>query len=81
MAIGHAARPNRVKRRRYEFVGWEFKPNKQGHRRREATLREWRANESPDLSGCLAWVAGRSTAQPARRRRGQDLPGSARDER
>jgi hypothetical protein len=30
MAIGHAARPNRVKRRRYEFVGWEFKPNKQG---------------------------------------------------
>ena len=38
--IGHAAHARRVKRKRYELAGWEFKPDKQGIRRKRAILRE-----------------------------------------
>ena len=38
--IGHAARPRQVKHKRYELAGWEFKPDKQGVRRKRAILRE-----------------------------------------
>ena len=38
--IGRAARPTRKMRRRYEFAGWEFKPDKQGVRQKRAILRE-----------------------------------------
>jgi len=38
--IGRAARPTRKKRRRYEFAGWEFKPDRQGIRQKRAILRE-----------------------------------------
>jgi hypothetical protein len=38
--IGRAARPRPEKRRRYEFAGWEFKPDKQGVRQKRAILRE-----------------------------------------
>jgi hypothetical protein len=38
--IGRAARPAKIRRKRYEFAGWEFKPDKQGIRRRRAILRE-----------------------------------------
>jgi len=37
-----AAQPRQVKRRRYELAGWEFKPDKQGIRRKRAILRELR---------------------------------------
>jgi hypothetical protein len=39
-AIGRAARPKNIKPRRYEFAGWEFKPDKQGVRQKRAILRE-----------------------------------------
>jgi hypothetical protein len=39
-AIGRAARPRRIKRKRYEFAGWEFKPDKRGVRQKRAILRE-----------------------------------------
>ena len=39
-AIGRAARPRPMKRRRYEFAGWEFKPDKRGVRQKRAVLRE-----------------------------------------
>jgi hypothetical protein len=38
--IGQAARKKRIKRRRYEFAGWEFKPDKRGVRQKRALLRE-----------------------------------------
>jgi hypothetical protein len=38
--IGRAARPTRKRRRRYEFAGWEFKPDRQGIRQKRAILRE-----------------------------------------
>ena len=38
--IGRAARPPQTKRKRYEFVGWEFKPNKLGVRQKRAILRQ-----------------------------------------
>lgn len=38
--IGRAARPAQTKRKRYEFVGWEFKPNKLGVRQKRAILRQ-----------------------------------------
>jgi hypothetical protein len=38
--IGHAAHPRQVKHKRYELAGWEFKPDKQGIRRKRAILRE-----------------------------------------
>ena len=38
--IGHTAHPRQVKHRRYELAGWEFKPDKQGIRRKRAILRE-----------------------------------------
>ena len=38
--IGQSSRPRQVKRRRYELAGWEFKPDKQGIRRKRAILRE-----------------------------------------
>jgi hypothetical protein len=37
---GQPARPRETKHRRYEFAGWEFKPDKQGIRQRRAVLRE-----------------------------------------
>jgi hypothetical protein len=41
LAIGRAAaRPRRIKRKRYEFAGWEFKPDKRGVRQKRAILRE-----------------------------------------
>jgi hypothetical protein len=39
-AIGRAARPRKIKRKRYEFAGWEFKPDKRGVRQKRAILRE-----------------------------------------
>jgi hypothetical protein len=39
-AIGRAARPKKIKRKRYEFAGWEFKPDKRGVRQKRAILRE-----------------------------------------
>jgi hypothetical protein len=38
--IGRSARPRPSKHRRYEFAGWEFKPDKQGVRQKRAILRE-----------------------------------------
>ena len=38
--IGRAATPREHRRRRYELAGWEFKPDKQGIRRKRAILRE-----------------------------------------
>jgi hypothetical protein len=38
--IGRAAQPRRIKRRRYELAGWEFKPDKKGVRQKRAILRE-----------------------------------------
>jgi hypothetical protein len=38
--IGRAAKPREERPRRYEFAGWEFKPDKQGIRRKRAILRE-----------------------------------------
>ena len=39
-SIGRAAIPGEHRRRRYELAGWEFKPDKQGIRRKRAILRE-----------------------------------------
>lgn len=38
--IGRAARSAKITRRRYEFAGWEFKPDKRGIRQKRAILRE-----------------------------------------
>jgi hypothetical protein len=38
--IGRAARPRPTRPKRYEFAGWEFKPDKQGVRQKRAILRE-----------------------------------------
>jgi len=38
--IGRAATPREHRRRRYELAGWEFKPDKQGIRRKRPILRE-----------------------------------------
>jgi hypothetical protein len=38
--IGQSPHPRQVKHRRYELAGWEFKPDKQGIRRKRAILRE-----------------------------------------
>jgi hypothetical protein len=38
--IGRAARPREPKHKRYEFVGWEFKPDKLGVRQKRAILRQ-----------------------------------------
>jgi hypothetical protein len=38
--IGRAARPTKITRKRYEFAGWEFKPDKRGVRQKRAILRE-----------------------------------------
>jgi hypothetical protein len=38
--IGRAARPTKVTHKRYEFAGWEFKPDKRGVRQKRAILRE-----------------------------------------
>ena len=43
--IGRAATPREDRRRRYEFAGWEFKPDKQGIRRKRAILRERSSRE------------------------------------
>jgi predicted nucleic acid-binding Zn-ribbon protein len=40
LPIGRAARPAKMKRKRYELTGWEFKPDKRGIRRKRAILRE-----------------------------------------
>jgi len=39
-AMGRAARPRQTPRRRYEFAGWEFKPDRRGVRQKRAILRE-----------------------------------------
>jgi hypothetical protein len=39
-ALGRAARPKGIKRKRYEFAGWEFKPDKRGVRQKRVILRE-----------------------------------------
>jgi hypothetical protein len=39
-AIGRAARPREIKRKRYEFAGWDFRPDKRGVRQKRAILRE-----------------------------------------
>lgn len=38
--IGRAAQLRKTPPRRYEFAGWEFKPDKQGTRQKRAILRE-----------------------------------------
>jgi hypothetical protein len=38
--IGRAATPREHRRRQYELTGWEFKPDKQGIRRKRAILRQ-----------------------------------------
>jgi hypothetical protein len=38
--VGRSARPRRTERKRYEFAGWEFKPDKRGVRQKRAILRE-----------------------------------------
>ena len=38
--VGRAARAKPAKPRRYEFVGWEFKPDALGVRQKRAILRE-----------------------------------------
>lgn len=38
--IGRAALPRSVRRKRYQFAGWEFKPDKRGIRQKRAILRE-----------------------------------------
>ena len=38
--IGRAALSAKPRRRRYEFAGWEFTPDKQGVRQKRAILRE-----------------------------------------
>ena len=38
--VGVSAEPRKAKRRRYEFAGWEFKPDKRGIRKKRAILRE-----------------------------------------
>lgn len=38
--IGRAARPRKAGHKRYEFAGWEFKPDKRGVRQKRAILRE-----------------------------------------
>jgi hypothetical protein len=43
--IGRAATPREYRRRRYEFAGWEFKPDKLGIRRKRAILRERSSRE------------------------------------
>jgi hypothetical protein len=40
LPIGRATRQRRIKRKRYEFAGWEFKPDKRGVRQKRAILRE-----------------------------------------
>jgi hypothetical protein len=37
---GRSTAPQRVRLRRYEFAGWEFKPDKRGIRQKRAILRE-----------------------------------------
>ena len=39
-AVGRAARPRKSKPKRYEFAGWEFKPDKRGVRQKRAILRQ-----------------------------------------
>jgi len=38
--IGRAARPTKITHKRYEFAGWEFKPDKRGVRQKRVILRE-----------------------------------------
>jgi hypothetical protein len=40
LPIGQTARKRRIKRKRYEFAGWDFKPDKRGVRQKRAILRE-----------------------------------------
>jgi hypothetical protein len=42
--IGPAARPRDAKPKRYQFVGWEFKPDKRGVRQKRAILRDLRSD-------------------------------------
>ena len=38
--IGRAARLTKITHKRYEFAGWEFKPDKRGVRQKRVILRE-----------------------------------------
>jgi hypothetical protein len=38
--IGRAARPRPIRRKRYQFAGWEFKADKWGIRQKRAILKE-----------------------------------------
>lgn len=38
--IGRAVRPKKIRPKRYEFAGWEFKPDGRGVRQKRAILRE-----------------------------------------
>jgi hypothetical protein len=38
--IGRATPVNKTRHKRYEFAGWEFKPDKRGIRQRRSILRE-----------------------------------------
>jgi hypothetical protein len=38
--VGRAARPQQPKQVRYEFIGWEFKPDKLGVRQKRAIFRQ-----------------------------------------
>jgi hypothetical protein len=44
LTVGRAAQPRRATRKRYEFAGWEFKPDKRGVRQKRAILREVPSN-------------------------------------
>ena len=46
-AFGQAARPKHVKHRRYELVGWEFKPDKKGYAKSERYFESCPASEVP----------------------------------
>jgi hypothetical protein len=38
--VGRSARPQQRKQKRYEFIRWEFKPDKRGVRQKRAILRQ-----------------------------------------
>jgi hypothetical protein len=48
-SIGRAAEPRRLRPRRYEFAGWEFKADKRGIRQKRAILRELPASTSDEI--------------------------------
>jgi hypothetical protein len=49
-SLGSTARPRQAKPKRYEFAGWEFKPDKQGIRQKRVILRKI-PSDQPEPSG------------------------------